>query len=77
LYEVLLYAEGGDAINYAQATHAAAMLINKGAQNLVSVRDPADDRGARVQVGLSSRGFGSELLALNVIRGTGRMRPVL
>jgi hypothetical protein len=38
LYEVLLYAEGDDAINYAQAAHAAAKLINKSAEDLDSVR---------------------------------------
>jgi hypothetical protein len=38
LYEVLLYAEGDDAINYAQAAHAAARLINKGVEDLDSVR---------------------------------------
>ena len=38
LYEVLLYAEGDDAINYAQAAHAAAMLINKSVEDLDSVR---------------------------------------
>ena len=29
LYEVLLYAEGDDAINYAQAAHAAARLCHR------------------------------------------------
>jgi hypothetical protein len=38
LYEVLLYAEGDDAINYAQAAHAAARLINKSVEDLDSVR---------------------------------------
>ncbi len=38
LYEVLLYAEGDDAINYAQAAHAAARLINKSGEDLDSVR---------------------------------------
>jgi hypothetical protein len=38
LYEVLLYAEGDDAINYAQAAHAAAQIINKSAEELDSVR---------------------------------------
>ena len=38
LYEVLLYAEGDDAINYAQAAHAAARLINKSVDDLDSVR---------------------------------------
>jgi hypothetical protein len=38
LYEVLLYAEGDDAINYAQAAHAAAKLVNKSAEDLDSVR---------------------------------------
>lgn len=38
LYEVLLYAEGDDAINYAQAAHAAAKLINKSVEDLDSVR---------------------------------------
>ena len=38
LYEVLLYAEGDDAISYAQAAHAAAMLINKSVEDLDSVR---------------------------------------
>jgi hypothetical protein len=38
LYEVLLYAEGDDAIEYAQAAHAAAMLINKSVEDLDSVR---------------------------------------
>jgi hypothetical protein len=37
-YEVLLYAEGHDAINYAQAAHAAARLINKSVEDLDSVR---------------------------------------
>jgi hypothetical protein len=38
LYEVLLHAEGDDAINYAQAAHAAARLINKSVEDLDSVR---------------------------------------
>jgi hypothetical protein len=38
LYEVLLYAEGDDAINYAQAAHSAARLINKSVEDLDSVR---------------------------------------
>jgi hypothetical protein len=38
LYEVLLYAEGDDAINYAQAAHAAARLINKSVEDLDSLR---------------------------------------
>ena len=38
LYEVLRYAEGDDAINYAQAAHAAAMLINKSVEDLDSAR---------------------------------------
>ena len=38
LYEVLLYAEGDDAIDYAQAAHAAARLINKSVEDLDSVR---------------------------------------
>ena len=38
LYEVLLYAEGDDAIDYAQAAHAAAKLINKSMEDLDSVR---------------------------------------
>ena len=38
LYEVLLYAEGDDAINYAQAAHAAARLINKSVEDLDSVQ---------------------------------------
>jgi len=38
LYEVLLYAEGDDAINYAQAAHAAARLIDKSVEDLDSVR---------------------------------------
>ena len=38
LYEVLLYAEGDDAINYAQAAHAAAQIINKSVEDLDSVR---------------------------------------
>ncbi|HZJ00213.1 MAG TPA: hypothetical protein VFD22_06090 [Gemmatimonadaceae bacterium] len=38
LYEVLLYAEGDDAVDYAQAAHAAAMLINKSVEDLGSVR---------------------------------------
>ena len=38
LYEVLLYAEGDDAISYAQAAHAAATLINKSVEDLDSVR---------------------------------------
>src|SRR5262245_37067606 len=38
LYEVLLYADGDDAINYAQAAHAAAQIINKSVEDLDSVR---------------------------------------
>ena len=38
LHEVLLHAEGDDAINYAQAAHAAARLINKSVEDLDSVR---------------------------------------
>jgi hypothetical protein len=38
LYEVPLYAEGDDAINYAQAAHVAARLINKSVEDLDSVR---------------------------------------
>jgi hypothetical protein len=37
LYEVLLYAEGDDAVNYALAAHAAARLINKSVEDLDSV----------------------------------------
>ena len=38
LYEVLLYADGDDAVNYAQAAHAAARLINKSVEELDSAR---------------------------------------
>jgi hypothetical protein len=38
LCEVLLYAEGDDAVEYAQAAHAAAMLVNKSVEDLDSVR---------------------------------------
>jgi hypothetical protein len=38
LHEVLLCAEGDDAINYAQAAHAAARLINKSVEDLDSLR---------------------------------------
>ena len=37
LYEVLLHAEGEDAILYAEAAHVAANLINNGAEELDSV----------------------------------------
>jgi phage gp16-like protein len=36
--EVLLYAEGDDAVNYAEAANAAAMLANDAAEALDSVR---------------------------------------
>ena len=38
LYEVLLHAEGDDAVEYAQAVHMAAMLIDKSVEDLDSVR---------------------------------------
>jgi hypothetical protein len=38
LYEVLLHAEGEDAVTYAEAAHVAANLINKTAEELDSVR---------------------------------------
>jgi hypothetical protein len=38
LYEVLLHAEGDDAVEYAQAAHAAARLINKSVEDLDSMR---------------------------------------
>ena len=38
LYEVLLYAEGDDAVEYAQAAHVAAILIDKSMEDLDSVR---------------------------------------
>ena len=37
LYEVLLYAEGDDAINYAQAAHAAVRVINNSVEDLDSL----------------------------------------
>lgn len=37
LYEVLLHAEGEDAILYAEAAHAAANLVNNTAEELDSV----------------------------------------
>jgi hypothetical protein len=38
LCEVLLYAEGDNAVEYAQAAHVAAVLINKSVEDLDSVR---------------------------------------
>src|SRR5262245_20712175 len=38
LYEVLLYANGDDAVNYAQAAHAAASLTDEAVEKLDSVR---------------------------------------
>ncbi|HEY7641110.1 MAG TPA: hypothetical protein VH814_15390 [Steroidobacteraceae bacterium] len=38
LYEVLLHAEGDDAVTYAQTAHAAACLINRTIERLDSVR---------------------------------------
>jgi hypothetical protein len=38
LYEVLLHAEGDDAVAYAQAAHAAASLIDRTVERLDSVR---------------------------------------
>jgi hypothetical protein len=38
LYEVLLHAEGEEAVSYAQAAYVAANLINKSAENLDLVR---------------------------------------
>lgn len=38
LYEVLLYAEGDDAITYAEAAHLAANLIDESVERLDSVR---------------------------------------
>jgi hypothetical protein len=37
LYEVLLYAEGEDAITYAEATHLAAMMVDESVAQLDSV----------------------------------------
>ena len=37
LYEVLLHAEGEDAVLYAEAAHVAANLINNTAEELDSV----------------------------------------
>jgi hypothetical protein len=38
LYQVLLYAEGEDTANYAQAAHAAASLVDEAIEKLDSVR---------------------------------------
>jgi hypothetical protein len=38
LYEVLLHADGEEAVSYAQATHVARSLIDKSAEELDSVR---------------------------------------
>jgi hypothetical protein len=38
LYEVLLHAEGEEAVSYAQAAYVAASLINKSAEELDRVR---------------------------------------
>ena len=38
LYEVLLHAEGDDAVAHAQAAHAAASLIDRTVERLDSVR---------------------------------------
>jgi len=38
LYEVLLHAEGDDAVTYAEAAHVAANLINNTVEELDSVR---------------------------------------
>ncbi len=38
LYEVLLHAEGEEAVSYAQATYVARGLIDKGAEELDTVR---------------------------------------
>ena len=38
LYEVLLHADGKQAVPYAQAAYVAASLINKSAEELDSVR---------------------------------------
>lgn len=38
LYEVLLHAEGDDAVSYAQAAHAVAGLIDRTVERLDSVR---------------------------------------
>jgi len=38
LYEVLLHAEGEEAVSYAQAAHVAASLINKSVEELDWVR---------------------------------------
>ena len=37
LYEVLLYAEGEDAVTYAEAAHLAAMMVDESAMQLDSV----------------------------------------
>lgn len=52
LYEVLLYAEWNDALNYAQAAHAAASLIDRSVENLDS---------ARIKPLLDALTFGSSL----------------
>jgi hypothetical protein len=38
LYEMRLYAEGDNAVDYAQAAHAAARPINRSVEDLDSVR---------------------------------------
>jgi hypothetical protein len=38
LYEVLLYADGDDAVTYAEAAHLAAILIDESVERLDSVR---------------------------------------
>lgn len=38
LYDVLLHAEGDDAVSYAQAAHAVASLIDRSVERLDSVR---------------------------------------
>lgn len=56
LYEVLLHAEGDDAVSYAEAAHVAANLINNTVEELDSVRiGPLIDALVTISGGYGSR----------------------
>lgn len=56
LYEVLLYAEGEDAIMYAEAAHLAAMMVDESAMQLDSMRIKPFIDALKIEAGGSGGG---------------------
>lgn len=58
LYEVLLYAEGEDAIMYAEAAHLAAMMVDESAMQLDSMSIKPMVEALKIELGgLGGGGF--------------------